>query len=60
MLISNAANAGANQSSIVEFPLVGMISGSPVAYWGELLKPHPESTSRSSPQAPLSAGRWLL
>ena len=53
------ANAGANQSSIVEFPPVGTISGSLVAYWGRLSKPHPESTSHSCLLAQLSAGRWL-
>ena len=55
----SSANAGANQSSIVVFPPVETISGSLVARWGELSKPHPESTSPSFPRAPLSVGRWL-
>ena len=55
----SSTNTGATQSSIVEFPPVGTISGSLVAYWDELSKPHPESTSHSSPRAPLPAGRWL-
>ena len=55
----SSANTGANQSSNVEFPPVGTISGSLVAYWGEFSKPHPESTSRSYLSVQLSAGRWL-
>ena len=53
------ANTVAYQSSIVEFPLVDMIFGSLVAYWGELSKPHLECTNRSFLSVQLSAGRWL-
>ena len=54
----SSANAVAYQSSIVEFPLEEMISGSLAAYWDELSKPHPENTNRSTSTVPLSAGRW--
>ena len=53
------ANAVAYQSSIVVFPPVETISGSLVAYWGELSKPHPECTNRSFLSIQLSTGRWL-
>ena len=53
----SSANAVANQSSIVEFPLE-MISGSLVAYWDELSKPHLECTNRSYQSIQLSTGRW--
>ena len=56
----SSANAVANQSSIFEFPLEEMISGSLVAlYWDELSKPHPESTIRSTSTVPLSAGTGI-
>ena len=56
----SSANAVANQSSIVEFPLEEMISGSLAAYWEALSKPHPEGTIRSTSTVPLSAGRLLV
>ena len=56
--VLSSANAVAYQSSIVEFPLEEMISGSLAAYWDELSKPHPENTNRSTSTVPLSAGRW--
>ena len=55
----SSANAVANQSSIVEFPLVDMIFGSLVAYWDESSKPHQENTSPSFLSIQLSTGRWL-
>ena len=53
------ANAVANQSSIVVFLPVETISGSLVAYWDELSKPHPENTSPSFLSIQLSTGRRL-